>query len=167
MIRFLPRIFYKPQVSKTSKKGKDFIKSWESLQLKSYLPTLDDVWTIGFGTTRIKGVPVFPGMTITKERAEELFEQDLDYFERCVFDLVKRKLSQNQFDALVSFAYNVGVIAFKDSTLLERINDGSPVLSVGEQFDRWVFQGKTRLKGLVRRRAAERAIFERGEYPLN
>jgi len=99
------------------------------------------------------------GDTITKERAEELLREDVKRFEGYVDRLVKVPLTQGQYDALVSFVYNLGPGALERSTLLDQLNRGD-YDSAAEQFGRWVFAGGKTLAGLVRRRAAERALFE-------
>jgi len=99
------------------------------------------------------------GDTITKEGAEELLREDVKRFEGYVDRLVKVPLTQGQFDALVSFTYNLGPGALEKSTLLDQLNRGD-YDSAAEQFGRWVKAGGKTLAGLVRRRAAERALFE-------
>jgi lysozyme len=138
----------------TSQKGLDLIKSFEGLRLSAYKCPAD-VWTIGYGTT----AGVKPGQTITKERADELLRDDLKRFEGYVDRLVKVPLTQGQYDALVSFTYNLGPGALEKSTLLEQLNRGD-YDSAAEQFGRWVFAGGRKLAGLAKRRAAEKALFE-------
>lgn len=137
-----------------SQKGLDLIKSFEGLRLSAYKCPAD-VWTIGYGAT----AGVKPGQTITKERAEELLREDVKRFEGYVDRLVKVPLTQGQFDALVSFAYNLGPGALEKSTLLDQLNRGD-YDSAAAQFDRWTKAGGKELPGLVKRRAAERALFE-------
>lgn len=138
----------------TSQKGLDLIKSFEGLRLSAYRCPAD-IPTIGYGTT--SGVKM--GDTITKERAEELLREDVKRFEAQVFRLVKVPLSQGQFDALVSFVYNLGAGNLSNSTLLRLLNAGD-YAGAAAQFDRWTKAGGKVLPGLVRRRAAERALFE-------
>lgn len=140
-----------------SKRGIELIKSFEGLRLDAYPDpgTGGAPWTIGFGTTN----GVNPGMSITADRAEELLREDVKRFEGYVDRLVKVPLTQGQFDALVSFAYNLGPGALEKSTLLDQLNRGD-YDSAAEQFGRWVKAGGKTLAGLVRRRAAERALFE-------
>lgn len=139
---------------KTSKKGIDLIKSFEGLVLRAYrCPS--DVWTIGYGHT---GPDVYPTMQITEARAEDLLRQDLARFETGVLALVKVPLTQNQFDALVSFAYNVGLAALSTSTLLKYLNQNKRQLAASE-FLRWNKSKGVVLGGLVRRRKAERDLF--------
>ena len=139
---------------KTSQRGLDLIKQFEGLKLTAYVCPAG-VLTIGYGTT----AGVTPGMTITAERAEQLLRQDIAKFERGVRDSVKVPLTENQFSALVSFAYNVGLGAFRTSTLLRLLNKGE-YAQAAEQFGRWNKAGGKVLPGLTRRRAAERKLFE-------
>ena len=97
-------------------------------------------------------------MVITKERAEELLKQDLIIHENNVNRLVKVPLTQNQFDALVSFEYNVGYSALASSTLLKMLNNGD-YKGASKQFDLWVYAGHKVLLGLVKKRNAEKELF--------
>jgi lysozyme len=141
---------------KTSPKGIALIKSAEGLRLKAYpdpgtggLP-----WTIGYGSTS----GVTRNMVITETKAEQMLAADLVRFEHIVERLVRVPVDQGQFDALVSFTYNVGEGNFTKSTLLRRLNAGDTA-GAAEQFSRWVNAGGKVLPGLVKRRAAEQALF--------
>ncbi|WP_286917589.1 MULTISPECIES: lysozyme [Pseudomonas] len=141
---------------KTSTKGIALIKSAEGLRLKAYpdpgtggLP-----WTIGYGSTS----GVTRNMVITETQAEQMLAEDLVRFERIVERLVQVPVNQGQFDALVSFTYNVGEGNFTKSTLLRKLN-ASDTAGAAEQFSRWVHASGKVLPGLVKRRAAERAMF--------
>lgn len=148
---------------KTSEKIKNFIKNQEGLRLNAYLCPAR-VWTIGYGHT---GSDVVKGRVITKEQADSYFNNDIAIHENNVSKLVKVPLNQNQFDALVSFEYNVGYGAFASSTLLKLLNAKKYNDAAG-QFGRWVYS-KVRqpngtyktvaLPGLVKRRKAERDFF--------
>lgn len=141
---------------KASQDALDIIKKFEGFSEKAY-PDPAHGWrvpTIGYGTT--SGVKM--GDTITKERAEELLREDVKRFEGYVDRLVKVPLTQGQFDALVSFTYNLGPGALEKSTLLKLLNRGD-YQGAADQFPRWVNAGGKRLEGLVKRRAAERALF--------
>ena len=106
--------------------------------------------TIGYGST---GPHVYEGQTITEEDAEELLRKDLVWFEQEVSKLITVPITQNEFDAIVSFTFNVGSGALADSTFRRRINSGeSKALCFKEEFPRWTNGG---LAGLVRRRDAE------------
>lgn len=141
-----------------SKTGLDLISSFEGIRLNAY----DDgvgVWTIGIGTTIYpNGVKVKKGDKCTLEQAHEYLAHDMIEFEKTVNDSVKVPLSQNQFDALVSLTYNIGSAAFKNSTLLKKLN-AKDFTGAADQFLVWNRGGGKVLKGLVRRRDAERALF--------
>lgn len=141
-----------------SPSGVDLICNFEGLRLKAY----DDgvgVWTIGFGTTKYpNGIRVKKGDTCTLDQAKAYMQNDLKSFEQTVNNTVKVPLNQNQFDALVSLAYNIGSTAFKNSTLVKRLNEGN-YKAAANQFNVWVNAGGKRMQGLVNRRAAERTLF--------
>ena len=141
-----------------SKTGIDLISSFEGIRLNAY----DDgvgVWTIGIGTTVYpNGVKVKKGDTCTLDQAKEYFAHDMIEFEKTVNDSVKVSLSQNQFDALVSLTYNIGSTAFKNSTLLKKLN-AKDYVGAADQFLVWNKVGGKVLKGLVRRREAARVLF--------
>ena len=138
---------------RTSQKGIDLIKKFEGCRLEAYKCPAG-VWTIGYGHT--KGVK--DGMIISLEQAKEFLREDLRIFEQAVEACVKVPLSQNQFDALVSFCYNCGSGALKTSTLLRLLNEGK-YSSAADQFLRWNKAGGKVLVGLTRRREEEREMF--------
>ena len=137
-----------------SQNGINLIKQFEGCRLEAYKCPAG-VWTIGYGHT---GADVVSGKKITQEQAENLLKQDLIVHCNNVSKLVKVKLNQNQFDALVSFEYNVGYGNFSSSTLLKLLNKGDYAGAAG-QFERWVYAGKTVLAGLQKRRKAEMSCF--------
>lgn len=141
-----------------SPSGIDLICNFEGLRLKAY----DDgvgVWTIGFGTTKYpNGIRVKKGDTCTLDQAKAYMQNDLKSFEQTVNNTVKVPLNQNQFDALVSLAYNIGSTAFKNSTLVRQLNEEN-YKAAANQFNVWVNAGGKRMQGLVNRRAAERTLF--------
>jgi len=145
---------------KIGKQGLQVLQHYEGLRLASY----DDgvgVWTIGWGTTVINGVPVKPGMKITAVQADNFLLADLAVFEKAVNDSVTVPLTQNEFDALVVMAYNIGAGAFKSSTLVKELNKGNKC-EVPVQMMRWTkAKGKT-LAGLVKRRQSEGDLFKLG-----
>ena len=141
---------------KTSQKGIDLIKKYEGCRLTAYLCPAN-VWTIGYGHT--KGVK--RGQVITQEQAEELLRQDLVKYESAVDAYVRVPITQNQYDALVSFAYNCGTGALKTSTLLKKLN-ARDYTGAGDEFLKWNKGGGKVLAGLVRRRAEERELFLTG-----
>jgi GH24 family phage-related lysozyme (muramidase) len=141
-----------------SGKGMSLIKQFEGLRLTAYQDSVG-VWTIGYGWTQpVDGKPIRPGMTIKEETAERLLRTGLVGYESDVLKLVKVKLTQGQFDALVSFAYNLGARALSTSTLLQKLNAGD-YAGAAEEFLRWNKAGGKALPGLTRRREAERALF--------
>lgn len=139
---------------KMSDAGLLLIKEFEGLRLTAYLCPAN-VWTIGYGTTR----DVKPGQKISPAWAEKLLRQDVAEFEEGVTAAVTVPLTQSQFDALVSLAYNIGLTAFRKSTLLRLLNAGD-YAGAAKQFARWNRGGGKVLAGLTRRRAVERARFE-------
>ncbi|WP_336286576.1 lysozyme [Cronobacter dublinensis] len=142
----------------TSEKGLALIKEFESCQLKAYRCPAG-VWTIGYGWTQpVDGKPVRAGMEIDMLTAERLLKTGLIGYENDVMKLVRVKLSQAQFDALVSFTYNVGSRNFSTSTLLKKLNAGD-YAGAADEFLRWNKSRGKVLNGLVRRRAAERELF--------
>ena len=137
------------------------IKSFEGLhkvrsdgRIQSYLCPAG-VWTIGYGAT---GPGIGPSTIWTLDECEDRLERDVDRFASGVRDMVTSTTSQAQFDALVSFAYNVGLGGFKTSTLLKRHNAGA-YDECPAQIRRWVKANGKVLKGLVRRRAAEAELY--------
>jgi len=138
--------------------GLELIKRWEGLRLQSYRDAVG-VWTIGYGHTHTAG----PGQWISPEKAEDLLRRDVAWAERAVRDFVRVPLAQNQFDALVSFVFNVGTGAFQRSTLLRLLNRGR-YGAVRAQLMRWINAGGRPLRGLVRRREAEADMFEGVEH---
>ena len=135
-------------------KNLDIIKKSEGLRLEAYLPTPNDVPTIGYGHT--KGVRMWQRISLAQ--AEQFLLEDVDWAEDAVNSLVKVKLSQNQFDALVSFVFNIGAGAFSKSTLLKYLNAGD-YGGAANQLLRWNKQAGKELKGLTKRRQEERALF--------
>ena len=137
----------------TSPKGIALIKEFEGLRLKAY-QCPGGVWTIGYGHT----AGVKPGMLISKAQAEEYLKADLIAFERYLNGL-GLALNQNQFDALVSFIYNVGTGNFSSSTLLRKIRVNPQDNSIMDEFLRWVYSKGRVLPGLQRRRLAEMKLY--------
>jgi len=142
---------------KTGKEGKNLIKKYEGFRSHAYVCPAG-VNTIGFGTTVINGKPVPEGMKITLDEANVFLDADLYDFENGINSLVKVDLNQNQFDALVCFVYNIGLGAFKKSTLLRKLN-GEDFDGASKEFLRWNKAGGKVLPGLVRRRESEMNLF--------
>jgi lysozyme len=141
---------------KTTDPGINLIKTFEGFSANSYLCPAR-VWTIGYGHT---GPEIKEGMRITEAEGQAVLKKDLAHFEKIVEDNVKVKLNQNQFDALVSFVFNVGGDAFKKSTLLKRLNSKEDPNNVAkEELPRWNKGDGRVLEGLKRRRNAEVDLF--------
>lgn len=147
------KVVRKEKVSQV--KNIDLIKKHEGLRLKAYLPTPNDVWTIGYGHTR----NVRPGQVISQSQAEDFLRQDLDWVESSLNKSVKVPLKQNQYDALASLVYNIGATNFQSSTLLRKLNTGD-YKGASEQFLVWNKQKGRTLKGLVKRRQEEKDYFD-------
>nr|WP_257627167.1 lysozyme [Enterobacter roggenkampii] len=142
----------------TSDKGIALIKQFEGCRLTAYQDSVG-VWTIGYGWTKpVDGKPIRAGMTIKQETAERLLKTGLVSYENEVSRLVKVDLTQGQFDALVSFTYNLGARSLSTSTLLRKLNAGD-YAGAADEFLRWNKAGGKVLNGLTRRREAERALF--------
>uniref|UniRef100_UPI00300A9510 lysozyme n=1 Tax=Acinetobacter ursingii TaxID=108980 RepID=UPI00300A9510 len=145
---------------KISNNGLNLIKQFEGLKLNAY----DDgvgVWTIGYGTIKYpNGVRVKHGDKITQAQADQYIANDVATFERAVNMLVNVPLNQNQFDALVSFTYNLGATNLSASTLLKKLNSKDYNGAAGE-FQKWNKAGGKVMTGLVRRRKAEMELFNK------
>lgn len=142
----------------TSNKGIALIKEFEGCKLTAYQDSVG-VWTIGYGWTQpVNGKPIRSGMTIKQETAERLLKTGLVSYESDVSRLVKVGLTQGQFDALVSFTYNLGARSLSTSTLLRKLNAGD-YAGAADEFLRWNKAGGKVLNGLTRRREAERSLF--------
>lgn len=148
---------------KTSPEGRSLIEFFEGNVLEAYPDpaTKNDPikkgkpWTIGVGHT---GHEVVKGLKITAEESAELLEKDLEKFEKGVLNAVSHELSQNEFDALVAFAFNVGIGAMAGSTLMRKLNAGDTKGAAGE-FVRWNKANGKVMRGLTRRRSAEASLF--------
>lgn len=141
---------------KTGENGKRLIIRFEGMKLHAYLDQVG-IPTIGFGHT---GKEVKLGQVITIQQAEDYLMDDLKEAEDTVNNEVFAAINNNQFDALVSFCYNLGGSKLKSSTLLKYLNKGSP-LAAANQLSKWVYAGKPPVidSGLVKRRAAEKVLF--------
>jgi lysozyme len=142
---------------RVSPEGIALIHSFEWCKLTAY-PDPGSVdgkpWTIGWGST---GPGIAKGVVWTQSQADARFAADLARFEKAVA-LMAPVTTQNQFDALVSFAYNVGLVALNDSTLL-RLHKAGNYIAAKDQFSRWDKNDGKVMKGLTRRRAAEAALY--------
>lgn len=148
------------KITKTGVKGIDLIKSFEGFFPKPYnCPA--GVPTIGYGTTRYpSGVKVsMKDKAITQAQALDYLRYDLKRFELAVDALIRDDINQNQFDALVSFTYNLGEGNLKASTLAKKVNTNPKDASIAKEFEKWVNANGKKLAGLVRRREAEAELY--------
>lgn len=145
---------------KISQKGLDLIKKFEGFSAKPYLCPAG-VPTIGYGATYYtNGTKVtMNDEPISEEWAEQLLSNMVHTYEKGVISLVIPHISQNQFDALVSFAYNVGVTNFRKSTLLRLINKNPNNPEIANQFMKWVRGGGKVINGLIKRRQIESKLY--------
>lgn len=149
-----------PKITKIGQKGLDLIKSFEGLYLKPYLCPAN-VPTIGYGNTFYEnGKKVtLKDPIITESRAIELLMSELGMYEQKVDSYCIDTINQNQFDALVSFCYNVGPGNLKSSTLLKKVNANPNDPTIRTEFLKWNKGGGKVLAGLTRRRTAEANLY--------
>ena len=138
---------------KISKNGLDLIKHFEGCELEAYKCPAG-VWTIGYGHIKT----AVEGMTITQHQADEMLIEEMNEYEGYINNSVRVDLTQNQFDAMVSWVYNLGNGNLNASTLLKVLNSGD-YAGVPEQILRWNKAGGRVLEGLTRRRQAEADLF--------
>lgn len=146
---------------RTNKRGLELIKEFEGLRLKPYLCSAN-VGTIGWGSTFYEdGKKVqLTDKPISRARAEQLLINTITHFEKQLYPILSGlMLNDNQFSALVSFTFNVGVANFKKSTLLKIIRENPNDKDITEQFLRWNKANKKELPGLTRRRQAEAKLY--------
>ena len=148
------------KITKISKKGLDLIKKFEGIKLKPYLCSAG-VPTIGYGNTLYEnGKKVsLKDTIITEQRATELLSNSLQNLEQHVDSFCRDDINQNQFDALVSFAFNLGPYNLKSSTLLKKVNKNPNDPTIRDEFMRWTKAGGKVLKGLVERRQCEADLY--------
>jgi GH24 family phage-related lysozyme (muramidase) len=138
--------------------GMGLIESFEGCRTEAYQDCIG-IWTIGYGHTSAAGSPqVEPGMTISKTEGQALLKTDIENFSKGVTASLRTPLNDNQFSALVSFAYNVGLAAFRRSSVLRAVNAGQ-FQAVPGLMVLWVKAGGKVVPGLVARRAAEATLF--------
>lgn len=140
---------------RTTNNAIDIIKRYEGLKLKAYKCPAG-IWTIGYGhTSNVK-----KGDSISKSQAEELLLNDIKFFEEQVEALTECTLiNQNQFDALVSFAFNLGIANLKKSTLLKKIKVNPDDITIRKEFLKWVYANGEKLNGLIARRECEANLY--------
>lgn len=131
-----------------------------SVPLKAYRDSVGK-WTIGYGSTYnyLKERPVQEGDIISLEDAKMFLKKDIDDIRSFLLKVVKRKLLDNEMDALVSFVYNIGKYAFLKSTMLFLLNSNANKKLIADEFLKWTFANKKKSEGLLRRRIMERKIF--------
>lgn len=141
-----------------SNHGYSIIRESEGYRSQAYKDT-GGVWTIGYGTIKYpNGQQVKQGDTCTQGQAELWLINDCKWVDTCLDKHIKVKLSQNQFDALASFVYNIGETAFIKSTMLSLLNQSKFDLAAN-QFDRWIYDNGKIISGLANRRAKEKLLF--------
>ena len=142
---------------KLSKVGADLIKHYEGLSLVPYLCPAK-YWTIGWGhrINEQERIKLVDGISMAEAMA--IFDYDIAKFERGVSVLITHPLTQGQFDALVSFAFNLGLGRLQASTLRQKLNRGE-ISTASDELKRWVYAGGKKLPGLVKRRESERQLF--------
>jgi lysozyme len=148
------------KITRIDQAGIDLITEFEGLKLKPYLCPAK-VPTIGYGTTRYyNGVKVsMSDLPITQEKAVEYLLHDVHQFELAVDAMAVDTITQNQLNALVSFAYNLGSGALKSSTLLRKVNADPNDPTIEKEFAKWIWADGKKLDGLIRRRAAEAELY--------
>lgn len=145
---------------KLNNKGIELMHQYEGLRLTSYLCPANK-WTIGYGNTFYEdGKKVQPNQTITKARADELFKNIVNNsFSQPIRNLLKVELNENQFSALVCFAYNIGIGNLSKSTLLKKVNINPNDISIKKEFLKWNKSGGRVLNGLTKRRQSESELY--------
>jgi lysozyme len=141
--------------------GQKIVEHWEQCSLTVYHGAADrpDVWTIGWGCISMNGQKVTAATPpITQAVADQLLADELNATQTGIHSCVKVTLTSYQEAALISFVYNIGLPPFQTSTMLTLLNGGHVTEAAG-QFSRWVFANSVTVKGLVRRRGAEAAVF--------
>jgi lysozyme len=144
---------------KVNADGYALLKKFEGCVLKAYKCPAG-VWTIGFGNTFYEdGTKVKEGDVITQQRADELAKYIVEQFATSIRAMIKQPLNENQFSACVSLAYNIGTGGFKKSSVLRKLNVNPTDPTIADSFRLWNKGGGVVLKGLVRRREAEIALY--------
>ena len=143
---------------KLSENGYDVIKSFEGIKNKAYKDSVG-IWTVGIGFITVDGVKVNENTTLTNDQIEEQFFKQIVKYENAVNNNVKSVLNQNQFDALVSFTFNLGEGSLKSSTLLKKVNVNPNDTSISAEFLKWNKAGGRVIDGLTKRRQAEAKLY--------
>lgn len=145
---------------KISEKGIEFIIKEEGERLTAY-KCAAGVWTIGVGHT---GKDVYQGLKITKEQSRNLLSKDIEKFEKAVERQITAPLNQAQFDALVSFTFNLGEGNLQKSTLRKKINSKASAVEIRTEFNKWKTAAGKVLQGLINRRKREADLFILSKY---
>lgn len=158
-ILLVGNLYFAPEIGgaekrNISQRGVELIKQFEGYSSRRYLDSAGKP-TIGYGHLIKTNENLYQ---ITESGAESILRKDVERAEKAVLQLVKVSLTQNQYDALVSFTFNLGEGSLKQSTLLKKLNYGNYKGSAAE-FDRWVYAGGKKIKGLEKRRKKERELF--------
>lgn len=144
---------------KLNKQGYDLIKQFEGLRLNAYQDSAG-IWTIGYGNINYEDfTKVKKGDKVSQQRAEEIFKFFADRFARQVDAVITKPVTQNQFNAVVSLAYNIGISAFQKSTLLRKLNANPNDSTIRNEFLKWVNAGGKKIQGLVNRREKEARLY--------
>ena len=139
--------------------GNKLIQKFEGCKLNAYQDSVG-IWTIGYGnTTYENGIKVKKGDKITQQRAEDLFKYFADRFASNIDTKITKEVTQNQFNAIVSLSYNIGLGNFSGSTLLKKLNKDPNDKTIRNEFLKWRFAGGKRLPGLVNRRTEESNLY--------
>lgn len=143
---------------KLSENGYNTIKLFEGVKNKAYKDSVG-IWTVGIGFITVDGVKVNESTTLTNDQIKEQFFKQIVTYENAVNNNVTSELTQNQFDALVSFTFNLGGGALKSSTLLKKVNLNPADPSIKNEFLKWNKAGGKVIQGLTNRRIAEAKLY--------
>jgi lysozyme len=147
-------------ITKMSEEGRELLTLWEGGHVLTSYKDTANVWTIGVGVTRWgNGKKVEPFQQITAEESKVLFSNTLKAYEQAVYSTTRDDINQNQFDALVSFCYNIGINGFKNSTVLKRVNKNLNDPTIQDAFMMWVNINGVPANGLKNRRKKEWTLY--------
>ena len=141
-----------------SDNGYNVIKSFEGVRNKAYKDSVG-IWTVGIGFITVDGAKVNESTTLTDDQIKEQFLKQIVKYEDSVNNYVTSNLNQNQFDALVSFTFNLGGGALKSSTLLKKVNINPADPTIANEFAKWDKASGKQISGLTKRRAAEAKLY--------
>lgn len=141
-----------------SDNGYTFISQMEGIKTEAYLDSVN-IPTIGIGFTHVNGIPVKMGQTMTLDEIKQQFIKQISTYVGCVNNNVTTTITQNQFDALVSFTFNLGCGALKSSTLLKKVNVNPDDLTIAKEFTKWDMAGGKVIQGLLNRRIKESKLY--------